>query len=238
MSPVAEEHPSDSRRARDGRRPGGSAFTAVIIDDHTMLADALRSALNGSDDIRVVAVAGTIEAGVEATRRHQPDVIVVDYRLPDGDSVRELERFKSACADSRCIIITGWPDENGFVHAMLNGAVGFLDKRQSLADLVHGIRRVVRGEIVVAPRFLPIMARRMRHDGSDFERVTPRELEILALLARGATTSEVAEQLTISVNTVRNHIHSVLRRLGAHSRLEAVHIAIGQGLIRLDPAGS
>ncbi len=128
-------------------------------------------------------------------------------------------------------MITGSPDEASFLRSVAAGVEGFLDKLQRLDELVDGIRRAARGELVIAPRFLPSMARRAAGVRPAAAELSRRELEVLQLLSKGTSTGEMAAALHISVNTVRNHVNRILAKLGVHSRLEAVHVAVQRGLI-------
>lgn len=230
---------ADARTREDmGELETPEAARVVVIDDHQVLAGALKSALNSSPDLEVVAIAGTIAEGIEAVVQGQPEVVVADYRLPDGDISDHLPRLLQGCPTAKVLVLTGWPDESSFMRTMGAGASGFLDKQQGLDDLIDAVRRVLRGELVVAPHFLSLLVRRTGSPDSAGGRgtvLTPRELDVLRLLADGLSTPAIAERLHLSVNTIRNHVSRLLGKLDAHSRLEAVRVGVERGLIRLDP---
>lgn len=207
------------------------ARTIAIIDDHAMVADALSLALAQAPDFEPVGVAHTIADGITMVARTRPDVVLTDLRLPEGDLIEQLPALRQAHVGAKILVITGWPDEASFLRAIAAGVQGFLDKLQPLDELTAAIRRSLRGELVVAPRFQATMQRRMTGRTVSSDELSRRELEVLELLARGVTTSEIARSLYLSVNTVRNHISRALAKLGAHSRLEAVHVAVNRGLI-------
>lgn len=206
----------------------------VIIDDHSVLAGALRTAVNTSPDLRVVATASSLAEGREAVRRHAPDIVLTDYRLPDGDIVDQLDELLELSPESKFLVFTGWVDEHSLVRSIGAGASGYLDKGQGLDDLMQAMRRVLAGELVVAPQFLSVLARRLGPSGDQDRDLSDRELEVLRLLADGRTTREIATDLHLSVNTIRNHVARLLNKLGAHSRLDAVRIGVERGLVRLD----
>lgn len=210
----------------------GDAPTIVLIEDQGVLAGALRSAISTRTDMRVTGVAATLGEGVELVRRRRPDIVVSDYRLPDGDLPDRLAEMLATDPAPRVLVFTGWSDEASLVRAMDAGAAGYVDKA-SFDDFIDALRRVGAGEVVVSPRLVPLLTRRAV--GAREMVLTARELEVLELLARGASTDQIADTLVVAANTVRNYISKALGKLGAHSRLEAVRIGVERGLIRYDP---
>lgn len=206
--------------------------TVVLIEDQGVLSGALRSAIGTKTDMRIAGVAATLAEGVDVVRRRRPDVVVSDYRLPDGDLPDRLAEILAVDPAPRVLVFTGWSDEASLVRAMDAGAAGFVDKA-SFDDFIDALRRVAAGEVVVSPRLVPLLARRAL--GAVDTVLTTRELEVLELLARGASTEQIAEALIVAANTVRNYISRTFAKLGAHSRLEAVRIGVERGLIRYDP---
>lgn len=209
------------------------ATSVALIEDQQVLAGAIQRSLGTLADLRVVGCAPSLAEGVALVRDAQPDVLVTDYRLGDGDVPSRLGEMLAESPATRVLVFTGWPDENSFLEAMAAGASGFLDKAGPFEEFIDAIRRVANGDVVVAPRFLPALTRRAT--SADVTALSRRELEVLQLLSDGLSTSEVAERLILSVNTVRNHITHVLTKLGVRSRLEAVNVGVRRGLIRFDP---
>ncbi len=206
----------------------------VVIEDQQVLSGAIRSSFSRLDDLEVVGIAASIADGIAMVAKLQPDVIVSDFRLGDGDIPDHLDDLRAAAPDAEVLVFTGWADENSLMRAMNAGARGFMEKTAPFDDFVHAVRRVAVGEVVVSPRLLPMLTRRAA--GIDGESVlSPRELDVLECLAAGRSTSEIAEQLYVSVNTVRNHLARLFDKLGVHSRLEAVRAGVERGLIRFDP---
>ncbi|MCU1346967.1 MAG: two component transcriptional regulator, LuxR family [Acidimicrobiia bacterium] len=205
----------------------------MVVEDHQMVAGALRMAIAAEADMDVVAMASTMAEALELAKRVTPDVVVVDYRLPDGDASELVPALFGIMSDPRVLVISGWTDDRSVARAVEAGASGFIPKQQPVEELVDAVRRVAGGEAVFAPALLARLIGRLRPGSAPRAAVdlTERETEVLAALARGASTSAIANELYVSVNTVRNHIASILAKLGAHSRLEAVAKAIREGII-------
>jgi DNA-binding NarL/FixJ family response regulator len=204
----------------------------VVLEDHQMVAAAFRGALDADRRLEVVGVAADLDDGVALIRSRRPDVAVVDVRLGDVEVTDHLARIVDAHDDLRVLMVTGWPTERALFTALEAGAGGFLSKRQSIDEFIDAVLRVARGETVVAPDLLPaVVARSNRRPGSRRSALTARETEVLHLLSTGMTTADVAEKLHLSVNTVRNHVGSLMVKLNAHNRLEAVNEAIRRGII-------
>jgi len=214
--------------------PGDGATTVALIEDQQVLVGAIQRSLASLGDLRVVGTAASLEEGLALVEATRPDVLVSDFRLADGDIPDRLPEVLERSPGTRVLVFTGWPDESSFLEAMGAGAAGFLDKAAPFEDFIDAIRRVAAGEVVVAPRFLPALTRRATSQ-RDAQALSRRELEVLQLLSEGKSTAEVAEQLILSVNTVRNHITHLMAKLGVRSRLEAVNVAVRRGLIRFDP---
>jgi DNA-binding NarL/FixJ family response regulator len=208
--------------------------TILIIDDHAMIAEALNAAFARTSDLRPVGTATSIVDGVRMIGQTQPDVVLSDLRLREGNVVDHIPALRQACSSAKILIMTGWSDEESFLRAIGAGVEGFLDKLQPLDELTEAIRRSLRGELVMAPSFLPAMTRR-NSPPTDGGQLSEPELQVLQRLSGGMTTREIANALHVSVDTVRNHVSQILVKLGAHSRLEAVYNGVRRGVIRLTP---
>jgi len=217
-----------------GADDAAAGTTVALIEDQQVLAGAIQRSLTDVTDMRFVGTATSLREGIELVERSRPDVLVSDFRLADGDVPDRLPEIIERSPGTRVLVFTGWPDEGSFLEAMAAGAAGFLDKAAPFDDFIDAIRRVAAGEVVVAPRFLPALTRRATSQ-KDATALSRRELEVLQLLSQGRSTAEVAEELILSVNTVRNHITHLMAKLGVRSRLEAVNVAVRRGLIRFDP---
>ena len=205
----------------------------LIVDDHAVVAQSLVRLLEESADIVVVGTAGTVQEAVSEARLREPDVILLDWELPDGTGADAARRIKHDRPETQIVVLTGFADEPALVTAIESGCSGFLEKTQAPEMVVAAVRSVHRGEALLAPamlmKILPRLSPSYRRLGAD---LTTRELEILRLLSRGLPNEEIATQLSISLHTVRNHIQAILRKLRSHSKLEAVATAVREGLVR------
>ena len=205
----------------------------LIVDDHRMFVDSLVRLLGDEADLIVVAVAHTIADGLLAARTHRPDVVLLDYRLPDGDAPACIRQLRTVAPDTRVLVMTGLGDEATLAAAREAGSAGVVTKDRAARDLVEAARTVASGALLDEAGGAERSARK---DQPSLNRsLSSREREVLEHLAAGHTTEDVAEALHISSVTVRNHVQRLLAKLGAHSRLEAVAIAIEAGIIAPPP---
>ena len=209
-----------------------AAVTVVVLEDHEMVATALEAALDDDPRLRVLGRAGDLDRALALVAEQQPDVLVTDLRLDGVEVSDQLPRFREAAPRVRILVVTGWATERTLFESLDHGADGFLAKSQGLDELVDAVVRVSLGETVVAPPLLPSLVRRTApRNARDRAELTPRELEVLRLLAEGAGTQQMAAHLSVSPNTIRNHVRALLAKLGASSRLEAVTVARRMDLI-------
>ena len=212
---------------------GQAPIRVVICDDHQIVAEGLAALLAAQPGIEVVAVAGSVAGAVDATRRYGPDVVLMDYGLPDGDGAKATVAVKEVRPQAKVVMLTSFTDEETLIAAIEAGCSGFVTKHKPTSDLTVAVRLAADGEAVISPDMLalllPRLSRTARGVGSD---LTPRELEVLQLLSEGASKDVIGSRLFVSPNTVRNHIQSILSKLGTHSRLEAVAVATREGLLR------
>jgi DNA-binding NarL/FixJ family response regulator len=216
---------------------GRGGVRVLVVEDHEMVATALEAALGQDPRLRVVGIASRIGDALTLVAEHRPDVVVTDLRLDGVEIADQLPRFAELVPGIRLLVVTGWATERTLFDCLDHGAHGFLAKSQRLDELVDAVVRVSLGETVVAPPLLPALVRRTSpRTGKDRAELTPRELEVLQLLGEGAGTKEMADRLSVSPNTIRNHVRALLAKLGATTRLEAVTIARRMDLIApIDP---
>ena len=204
----------------------------LIVDDHRMFSESLARLLADEEGIAVLGVAATGSAAIEMVGRLQPDVVLMDYQLPDQDGVAATAEIRRANPRVMVVMLTGSTEDRVLLAAIDAGCSGFLTKDRAAAEVVHAVRAAAVGEVLISPvllaRLLPKLNRTHRSVGED---LSDREREILGLLARGMTNKLIAAELFLSVNTIRNHVQSVLAKLGAHSKLEAVSTAVREGII-------
>jgi DNA-binding NarL/FixJ family response regulator len=209
----------------------------LIVDDHRMFSESLARLLSAEEDITVLGTATAGAEAIEITTRVHPRVVLVDYQMPDQDGVAVAAEIKRLSPDVMVVMLTASNDERVLLAAIEAGCSGFLTKDRAAAEVADAVRKAAAGEALISPamlaRLLPRLTRTKRAPGSD---LTDRELEVLTFLARGWTNNAIAADLHLSVNTVRNYVQSVLTKLGAHSKLEAVATAVRERVIDYPPS--
>jgi DNA-binding NarL/FixJ family response regulator len=215
-------------RGIDHRGP----ITVVIVDDHLMVAESVAAILDAARDVTVVAVAGTCGDGIAEVRRHQPDVLLLDQRLPDGLGTDLLPSVRQASWRTRVLLVTAADTREVLRRALEGGCSGVIPKDRRASALLDAVRGVAGGETVLSAEDLwHLLPRLVQPRSGGRGDLTRRELDVLSLLVDGRSTAWVAQTLVISASTARNHIQSVIRKLGAHSKLEAVSIALREGFV-------
>lgn len=205
----------------------------VIVDDHLLLADGLAVALSAEGDLDVVAVAASCAEGLDAVSRHRPDVLLLDQHLPDGLGTDLLPRLFAALSTLKVLLVTAETSDQVLVDAIEGGCAGIVRKGVRSADLVGAVRSAARDESVIAADDLRRLLPRLRSRSRLGDDLTPRERDVLQLLVEGTTTAGIAAALVVAPTTARNHVQSVITKLGAHSRLEAVAIALREDIAHL-----
>jgi DNA-binding NarL/FixJ family response regulator len=203
----------------------------VIVEDHTMIADGLVAAFAVHDDIEVVGRSRTAAGVADLAVAVEADVVLLDFRLPDGEAPEVLVQLLAARPEVKVVIVSAASDYRSVIRALEAGASGYMLKDQDIDELVAAVRTVRAGGQALAPALVPKLVSRLAEAPGSAQSLTRREIEVLQLLADGCSTKQLAETLGLSLNTVRNHVQSAINRLGAHSKLEAVSVAIRQGVI-------
>ncbi|MGZ4765489.1 MAG: response regulator [Ilumatobacteraceae bacterium] len=203
----------------------------AIIEDHVMVSQALKIALSAQPDIEVVGTAPTLHEGVAFVAKLRPAVVVLDYNLPDGEAPDGIPAIRAACEGTAILVLSAVSDYHTVVRTLEAGADGYLLKDQTMDELVDAVRSVSNGGRPLAPRLVSALVSRLARTTTPAQQLSRREIQVLGLLAQGLSTSELATRLELSINTVRNHVQKAIRRLGAHSKLEAVAIAQREGII-------
>ena len=212
------------------------AVRVVVVDDHEIFADSLVRLLGSRPDIDVAGTAGGVARAVELVRTARPDVVLMDFELPDGDGPEATEQIKAFAPKTKVIMLTMRTDEHARARALAAGCSGFIRKDQTTDSLLEAIAAVSRGEMSIEPSDLDLLLSRLKPTNRGLgASITPRELEVLAAMARGLVNKEIAQLLGLRLNTVRNHVQNILYKLEVHSQLEAVATAVREGLIA--PAG-
>jgi DNA-binding NarL/FixJ family response regulator len=202
----------------------------LLVDDHEMVAESFRRVLDAQHDIEVVGVRGSADAAVSAATELRPDVVIMDYVLPDTDGVWAATQIRSVLPDAKVVLLTGSGMPEVLDLALGAGCAGYLEKTSALHELAPAVRAAAAGELVLSPE------QAVRHIRDRSLRpatvtLTAREVEVLRLVSEGLSNKAIAVRLTLSLNTVRTHVQRVLMKLEAHSKLEAVAIARRSGLL-------
>lgn len=211
------------------------SLRVLLIDDHTLFRVGLEGLL-AHRNIEVIASIGEGREGLQCAEDLKPDVVLLDMRMPDINGIGVLKKLRETGFQNPVVILTTSTDERDLVESLRNGAQGYLLKDMEPDALVLALRDIVSGKTVVAPDLAPVLAKVVQGDGtlpeedSPFDELTPREGEILSLLAEGQSNKVIARNLGISDGTVKLHVKAILRKLGVHSRVEAAVMAVQRGL--------
>jgi DNA-binding NarL/FixJ family response regulator len=208
------------------------AITVLIAEDHTLVREGTRDILQREPDLSVVAEADCGDRALALLREAEPDVALVDLRLPGLSGIETARRAAEAGLATRVVILSAFDDEEYVVAALDAGATGYLTKTIPSTELVDAVRRASAGEVVLQPALAARLAGRLRRRPQG---LSPREREVLGLLGRGLPNKTIARLLGISERTVENHLRHIFEKLGVASRTEAVVHAISHHLIPGDP---
>jgi DNA-binding NarL/FixJ family response regulator len=199
----------------------------LLVDDHPVVREGLRGMLATEEDLTVVAEAGGAAEAVAAVRAHEPDVVLMDLRMPGGDGVEATARVLAQRPAARVVVLTTYETDADILRAVEAGAAGYLLKDASRAELAQAIRAAARGETVLAPSVAAKLVSRMRSP-LDLSR---REIEVLRLVARGRTNAEIGRELLISEATVKTHLLRTFGKLEVSDRTAAVTAALERGIL-------
>lgn len=207
----------------------------LIVDDHKMVALALAGMVDGVDDLQVVGVCHTAADAIATATDLRPDVAVVDWRLPDGDGVEVGRSIRAIHPECKLVLVTASPEHAAVAGALGAGFSSMVLKTAPGEELLEAILASARDEATFSPELLTALVRSNAvADTRAAVDLTPREVEILQMVADSRSNAEIADTLHLSQHTVRNHIRNVLAKLDAHTKLEAVVMAVRSGAIRID----
>jgi two-component system, NarL family, response regulator DevR len=206
--------------------PAEQKLHLLVVDDHEVVRQGLVAMLDRRPNFQVVAEAGTVVEAVEMARRFQPELVIMDVRLPDGSGIEACREIRAEFPSTRVVMLTSYPDEEAVFSAIVAGASGYLLKQVRARDLVAALEAVGRGESLLDPAVTEKVLERVRRIASggandELAQLTSQEQKILMLVAEGKTNKEIAAEVYLSDKTVKNYVSSILSKLNLQRRAQA-----------------
>jgi len=215
-----------------------SAIRVMLVDDHDLFRRGLELVLRDELDLEIVGEAGDGLAAIESATELQPDVVLMDVRMPGVGGIEATRRIRNALPATKVVMLTVSDDEEDLYAAIRAGANGYLLKEVSIDEVANAVRAVVRGQSLVTPSMATklftefnVLSRRVDAQHGTAPRLTEREVEVLRLVAKGMSNKEIAAELVIAENTVKNHVRNILEKLQMKSRMEAAMYAVREKLV-------
>jgi len=209
----------------------------LLVDDDDLMRAGLRAVLRSDPAVEVVGEAANGRSAVAAARTHRPDVVLMDVRMPDLDGIAATREVLAVSPEIRVVILTTFEQDDYIFGALSAGASGFLLKRTSPEELLAAIRTVAAGDSLLSPSVTRIVVDRVARQpvagaaaDARLDDLTPREQEVLALIARGLSNGEIGAELVIEESTVKTHVKRILMKLGVRDRIQAVIFAYESGV--------
>jgi two-component system, NarL family, response regulator DevR len=231
-------HPSSSdSREQDATGSKKPPFRLLVVDDHEVVRQGLVALFDRREGFQVVAEAGTVADAVEQARRHEPDIVIMDVRLPDGSGIEACREIRAERPSTRVVMLTSYPDEEAVLSAIVAGAAGYLLKQVRARDLVAALEAVGRGESLLDPAVTEKVLERVRRIATgaqtdEIAMLTSQEQKILMLVAEGMTNKEIAADVFLSDKTVKNYVSSILSKLNLERRAQAAAFVAKRGIGR------
>ena len=212
-----------------------SVLRLLVVDDHEVVRRGLVALLERRVAFSVVAQAGTVAEAIEAARTYQPDLVIMDIRLPDGSGIEATREIRAENPAIRVLILTSYPDEEAVIAAIVAGASGYLLKKTRARDLIAALEAVGRGESLLDPAVTEKVLERIRRIATgtyrdELAQLTQQEQKILLLVAEGQTNKEIAAGVFLSDKTVKNYVSSILAKLNLQRRAQAAAFMAGHRL--------
>jgi RNA polymerase sigma factor (sigma-70 family) len=216
---------------------GDEVIRVLVVDDDDLMRAGLKAVLSSDTHIDVVGEAGSGRAAITAARAHRPDVVLMDVRMPDLDGIAATREILAGPTETKVVILTTFEEDDYIFGALNAGASGFLLKRTSPEELIAAVHTVAAGDSLLSPSVTRIVIERMAQQPTPelrgarkLDELTPREREVLALIARGLSNSEIAARLVIEESTVKTHVKRILMKLRLRDRVQAVIFSYESGL--------
>jgi DNA-binding NarL/FixJ family response regulator len=203
-----------------------SHLRLLIVDDHEVVRQGLVALLDRREGFQVVAEAGTVADAIAQARKFEPDIVVMDVRLPDGSGIEACREIRAELPRTRVVMLTSYPDEEAVLSAIVAGAAGYLLKQIRARDLVTALEAVGRGESLLDPAVTEKVLERVRRiatggQSDELSTLTSQEQKILMLVAEGKTNKQIAAEVFLSDKTVKNYVSSILSKLNLERRAQA-----------------
>ncbi|MEL6939729.1 MAG: response regulator transcription factor [Cyanobacteria bacterium J06598_1] len=200
----------------------------LVVEDHSVVREGIVAVLNRHKDITVIAEAKNGKAAIELFNTHQPDITLMDLRMPQMEGLEAVIQIRAASLKARIIILTTYDTDEDIYQCLQAGARGYLLKDATSAELTQAVQQVHQGKRVIPADVAMKLAERIQSD-----ELTSRELDVLAMMVQGSSTTKLSEALNISEGTVKFHVNNILQKLNASDRTQAVVTALQRGLVRL-----
>ena len=232
--------PAGAGRKSDGgpSRSGSDPIRVLVVDDHATLAGALAMAIDGQSGMHCVGTVVSIEGSLAAVTAREPDVVLLDVLLPDGNGIDAIPRLLAARPEMRIVVLTGHTDVDLLARAAAAGASGFLPKESTIEAVINAIRAASQGQLLVDGTTLASILSRLAQTSrqapignAGIPELTERQRDVLALMGQGLDPHAISVELGISVHTARGYLKALMRKLGAHSQLEVLVISTRMGLL-------
>lgn len=205
-----------------------AAITVMLVDDHAVVRDGLTAIISSQDDMKVVAAAATARAGLEAVAQHQPQIVLMDLRLPQMDGLTAVSVLRERFPHVAVLMLSSADGDKAIEASLAAGAMGYVLKSAPASELLQAIRLVAAGRKYISPGAAAALASRVLSPD-----LTSREVEVLEGVSEGQSNADIATSLGVAEKTVKNHLSNVFAKLGATDRTHAVTIALQRGIIEL-----
>ena len=208
-----------------------AAIRVMVVENHQVVSDGLEALVSDQPDMVMIGTAGSVAEAIAQARELAPDIVLLDFRLPDGTGAEAGMRIRELLSETRLIFLSRDDSEAAQVAAIEAGASAFVHKSRGADEVIETIRLVSQGQNLITPRTIATLLNKRKTMSAQLQSLTPRERDVLRRVAAGVSSRDIARELGISYTTVRTHIRSLGRKLGVHSKLEATAKARELGLV-------